>query len=303
MPSSLIIDKRTKLRVGELVHLLRVNQWAKNCFVLAPLFFSANLLRPEAVFPALAGFVAFCLLSSAVYIFNDWRDIEADRNHVKKRMRPLPSGRVSVSAALTMMVALIAAALSVTYIAALPAAFLAVCAAYVVINLSYSLGLKQVSVLELLLVSSGFVLRLLAGGYVIAAELSPWIITATATIALLLTIGKRRCDIASENDPEMNRRSLKTYNLAYLDAMTSTLTGANLVVYLLFCVSDYATARFGGGVLLTAVPVAAGLMRYLQLVMVYGDGDMPADLVLKDKGLLAILLVFLAMFTGLIYFA
>jgi 4-hydroxybenzoate polyprenyltransferase len=216
-------------------------------------------------------------------------------------MRPLPSGRVSVSAALTAMVVLIAAALSVTYIAALPAAFLAVCAAYAGINLSYSLGLKQVSVLELLLVSSGFVLRLLAGGYVVAAELSPWIITATATIALLLTIGKRRCDIASGNDPEMNRRSLKTYNLAYLDAMVAALLGATLVVYLLFCVSDYARGRFGWVVLLTAVPVTAGLMRYLQLVMVYGDGDMPTDLVLKDKGLLAILLVFLAMFAGLIY--
>lgn len=301
MNFSLIGDSETGVRVGDFLQLLRIHQWVKNCFVLAPLFFGAALLQLEAVLHALGAFIAFCLISSAVYIFNDWRDIKADRAHAKKRLRPLPSGRVPIPVALAIMVVLTAGALTVAFAAALPPASLAILGAYVAINLSYSLGLKQVAVLELSLVSSGYVLRLLAGGYAAAVELSSWIIIATGTIALLLTIGKRRGDIARDNDAQTNRRSLATYNLGYLDTMLAALMGATLVVYLLFCMSDYAKSRYGDNVLVTAVPVAMGLMRYVQLVMVYGKGDAPTDLVLKDKGLLAILLVFIAMFGALIY--
>ena len=124
----------------------------------------------------------------------------------------------------------------------------------------------------------------------------------TGTIALLLTIGKRRGVIARDNDAQTNRRSLATYNLGYLDAMLAALMSATLVIYLLFCMSDYAKSRYGNNVLVTAVPVALGSMRYVQLVMVYGKGDAPTDLVLRDKGLLGTLLVFIAMFGALIYF-
>jgi decaprenyl-phosphate phosphoribosyltransferase len=284
-----------------MLELLRVRQWVKNGFVLAPLFFGARLGHRELVIHAVDAFAAFCLLSSAIYIFNDWRDIESDRQHVKKSGRPLPSGRVSIPAAFAALILLAASSLCIAYLGELPASFFLVAAAYVVVNLSYSLGLKHVAVLELFLVSSGFVLRLLAGGIAVEVELSPWIVIATGSIALLLTTGKRRGDIARGNDAQFKRKSLASYNLAYLDSVLSALTGGTFVVYLLFTVSAYATARYGEAVIVTAIPVTLGLMRYLQLVMVCGDGDSPTDLLLKDAGLIAIVLVFMAMFGGLIY--
>ncbi len=284
-----------------LLELIRIRQWVKNGFVLAPLFFGKDLLHRDAVLHALMAMAVFCLASSAVYIFNDWRDIEADRVHALKKSRPLASGRIGVPAALALMLALLAGCAALIWLSAMPPRFWIIVGLYLAVNLGYSLGLKHVTVVELLLVSSGFVLRLLAGGIALAVTLSPWIIIATGTIALLITTGKRRGDIARQNDVSQARKSLAGYNLAYLDGVLAALTGATFVVFLLFCASDYAVARYGANVLITAVPVAAGLMRYLQLIIVYGDGASPSDLVMRDKGLLASVVVFIAIFGVLIY--
>lgn len=284
-----------------IVKLLRIRHWVKNGFVLAPLFFAAELFSGPAIVRALSAFIIFCLVSSAVYIFNDWRDIEADRHHTKKHHRPLAAGTVSVPAALAVMTGLLIAATLIAFYVGMPRDFFIVVAVYIAVNVSYSIGLKQISLVELFLVSSGFVLRLLAGGIAIGITLSSWIVVATLMIALLLTTGKRRGDIAQENDAKVSRKSLAQYNLGYLDAVLTALVGSTLVVYLLFCVSDYAINRFGQLVLVTAVPVALGLLRYLQLVMVGGAGDSPTDLVLGDRGMILILLVFIATFVGLIY--
>jgi decaprenyl-phosphate phosphoribosyltransferase len=249
----------------------------------------------------LAAFAIFCLLASSVYVFNDLCDLSADREHEKKRTRPLPSGRVSVPVAIACGVALLAGAIALTVVAKMPVPFIAVVASYLLINLAYSLGLKQVALLELFFVSSGFVLRLLAGGIAIGVELSPWILVATGCLAMLMTVGKRRGDIAQENDKKARRASLAGYNLAYLDGVLSMLTSVTLVVYLLFCISDYATQRFGQFVLLTAAPVAYGVLRYVQLIKVYGAGEAPTDLVIKDRPLMATLVIFVAIFAMLIY--
>ena len=185
-----------------LIQLLRIRQWVKNGFVLAPMFFSSEMFHSTAVLRGLAAFVVFCLLSSAVYIFNDWRDLESDRAHLKKRSRPLAAGTVSVPTALSLVAALIAGAGILTILLDLPKGFSVTLAIYVAINVSYSLGLKQVPLLELFLVASGFMLRLLAGAYALQVQLSPWITIATATLALLVTVGKRRGDIAQQNDLE-----------------------------------------------------------------------------------------------------
>jgi decaprenyl-phosphate phosphoribosyltransferase len=284
-----------------LAKLLRIQQWVKNGFVLAPLFFGFELLNRSSLLHAGAAFVIFCAVSSAVYIFNDWRDLEADRSHIEKRRRPLASGAVSLRVAALLFVALIGLAIAVSLVAGLFRGFFVALAVYVLINVGYSLGLKQVSLLELFMVASGFVLRLLAGAFAIHVQLSPWILIATAMVALLLTVGKRRDDIAQQYDVETSRKSLAQYNLGYLDLVLAALTGGTLVVYLLFCVSDYAVHRFGSAVLITSIPVAFGLLRYLQLVLVKGKGASPTDLVLQDAGLIGILVIFIVMFGFLIY--
>jgi 4-hydroxybenzoate polyprenyltransferase len=260
------------------------------------------MLNVISVTRAASAFVIFCLMSSAVYIFNDWRDMRADQNHAKKACRPLPSGRVPVPIALAVMVALIIVAVATIYLTHMPKGFVVATATYLATNLGYSLGIKHVSVVELFFVASGFVIRLIGGAYALHIELSPWIIIATGMLALLMATGKRRGDIAQDNDESSQRKSLASYTLGFLDSTLSALTGGTIVVYLLFCVSDYAVARFGAEVLITSVPVALGLLRYLQLIIVHGHGESPTDLVLGDRGMLAILAVFGATFAYLIYF-
>jgi decaprenyl-phosphate phosphoribosyltransferase len=288
--------------IRALAALLRVRQWVKNGFVLAPLFFSSEMTNPAAVGRAASAFVVFCLVSSAVYIFNDWRDIESDRRHAKKALRPLASGRVSIMVALALMAALLAAAAAMIVFAHLSRGFAITVAVYLAINAGYSLGIKHVAVIELFFVASGFLLRLIGGGYAASIELSPWIIIATAMLALLISIGKRRADIAYDKDAAQKRKSLEGYSIGFLDACLAALSGGTIVIYLLFCVSDYAIQRFGANVLITAVPVLVGLLRYLQLIIVYGRGESPTDLVLTDGFILAIVAFFGLIFAYLIYF-
>jgi decaprenyl-phosphate phosphoribosyltransferase len=288
--------------VAAILELLRIRQWVKNGFVVAPLFFGSELDNVAAVTRTGIIFVVFCLMSSAVYIFNDWCDIEADRKHAKKKRRPLASGRVPLPLALAIMAVLFVGAAAIIYFSHLPIGFAETVAIYLAINVAYSLWIKHVSIVELFFVASGFVLRLVGGSYAIQINLSPWIIIATGMLALLIAAGKRRGDIAQENGEPQKRKSLATYNIAFLDSMLTAMTGGTLVVYLLFCVSDYAVARFSSAVLITAVPVALGLLRYLQLIIVQERGESPTDLVLGDRGLLAILAVFGVTFAYLIYF-
>jgi decaprenyl-phosphate phosphoribosyltransferase len=284
-----------------IVDLLRARQWIKNIFVLAPLFFSSELFDKSALLRAGVVFVIFCLLSSAVYILNDWCDLDADRQHSKKKLRALPSGKISLLTAFLILGALITTVLVLVLMTGLSAKMAVVLGVYIGLNVSYSLGLKQVSVVELFIVASGFVLRLLAGGVALEIELSPWIILATGLLAMLIVIGKRRGDIAQGNDLRMSRKVLAAYNLVYLDAMLATFSGGTIVAYLLFCVSDYAVGRFGPNVMLTAVPVAIGIMRYVQLVMVEAGGDSPTDMLIYDRSIVLIVVIFLLMFGFLIY--
>lgn len=292
---------RPKAGPAAILRLLRLRQWVKNGFVLAPLFFGVELLNRQSLLHAAAAFAIFCLVSSAVYLFNDWRDIDADRNHAEKKHRPLASGAVSLGTAAFLFVVLAGLAIAIGAADDLPRGFYVTLAIYIVINVAYSLGLKQVSVLELFLVASGFVLRVIAGGYATKIYLSPWILIATAMVALLLTVGKRRGDIAEKNDISHGRRSLAQYNAAYLDLVLAALTGGTMVVYLIYCVSESAIQRFGPAVLLTSLPVAMGLLRYLQLVLVKNKGAAPTDLVVQDPGLIGIVAIFIAMFGILIY--
>jgi 4-hydroxybenzoate polyprenyltransferase len=284
-----------------LLRLMRPKQWAKNAFVFAPLFFSGRYPALAEVTRVAVAALAFCMIASAIYVFNDWCDQDADRRHPRKRSRPLAAHAVSSAAALTFAAVLIVAALGLAFAFALPWAFLAVVAVYLVINAGYSLGLKRVAVLEMFLVASGFVLRLVAGAEVLAIAMSPWIVVATGMVAMLLTAGKRRGDIAQSGESESLGAPLRGYNLAYLDSVVSALVGATLVVYLLFCISDYAHARYGPSVIVTAVPVAMGLLRFQQIVMVENGGDSPTDLVLGDGFLLTVIAVFVLLFAALIY--
>jgi decaprenyl-phosphate phosphoribosyltransferase len=287
-------------QVAAAIALMRPSQWVKSGFVLAPLFFSGKL-SPSLIVDCLLGALAFSVLSSAVYIFNDLCDLESDRHHVKKRLRPLPSGRIAVGTAVALGTALFIGSIAVVAAAGLPSRLYLVGATYVGINLAYSLGLKHVAVLELFMVSSGYILRLLAGGIIDGEPLSPWILVCTGLVSLMLAVGKRRGDVANEMDVTGRRGSLKHYTVPYLDQLTTLLAGTTFVTYLLFCISDYGMARFGTDVTITAVFVLFGIFRFLQIVSVQNGGDSPTDMVLRDAPLRATIALWLVAFFVIIY--
>ncbi|HVZ27619.1 MAG TPA: decaprenyl-phosphate phosphoribosyltransferase [Rhizomicrobium sp.] len=296
------MSRQSRFSAGAYLRLIRPEQWVKNLFVAIPLFFSGHFHDQALVTRVVIATAAFCLLSSAVYVFNDLRDLEDDRAHAKKRMRPLPSGAVSVVGAGLLCLGLLAAALILSIAWALPVSLLVAGALYLLINVSYSLGLKHIPLLELFMVASGFVIRLVAGSFVVGETLSSWIMVCTALVSLMLVVGKRRGDIAQGIDPQTRRKSLLHYTVPYLDQLMTLLASATVVTYLLFCISDYAKTRFGGDVSLTCVFVLFGVFRFLQIVSVGGGGDSPTTMVIKDRQLRYTILLWLALFYLLIRF-
>lgn len=287
--------------VIDYLKLARPKQWLKNTFVGLPLFFSGKLTDPAALVTIASVFAIFCLVSSAVYVLNDLRDRAADAAHAKKRHRPIASGAISTSDALIFMAALIGSAASIFVVADLPRSVGVVILLYGLVNIAYSCGLKHVSLVELFLVASGFVFRVLAGGYALDIKLSSWLLAMTAVIAMLIVVAKRRSEIAGGRDSGPNRKSLRGYNLIYLDSMISMLTGMTIVLYLLFAISEYASSKYGDAVLLAAPLVAFGVMRYVQITKMSEDADDPTELLFKDWPIAIAVMLFIGVFVLVLY--
>jgi 4-hydroxybenzoate polyprenyltransferase len=292
------------MKLSPYARLIRPTQWTKNVFVLAPLLFGFKLTTPVYVGKALLAAVVFCLLASALYVVNDLIDSDADRNHAKKRARPLAKGEIAKAQALIVFTALIVLAILIGVYAHFELEFWYFIGLYAALNLSYSFGLKHVSLLELFMVASGYMLRLLAGCAAVDEVPSPWILAATGTIALLITAGKRRGEIAENNDPGQHRRSLRFYNLPFLDSVITMLAGVTVVTYLLFTTSDYAIERYHSPYFVsTSVFVLYGVLRYLQLAKVSDHADDPTTLILTDRSIGIAVLGWLATCIGFIYFS
>ncbi|MCB9366157.1 MAG: decaprenyl-phosphate phosphoribosyltransferase [Calditrichaeota bacterium] len=277
-----------------MVELLRPTQWSKNLIIFAAVLFSPArvvLESPEVVLRALQGFAAFCLLSSAVYALNDVLDIEADRGHPKKKNRPLPSGRVSPSAAIALAILLAVAGVGWAFLLDSYFGWLAV--AYLTANLAYSLGLKQAVIVDVLLLSMGFVLRAVGGVAVIRAMLpevylSYWLILCAFLLSLFLALAKRRHEIAILGDAAASHRaSLAAYSLTFIDQMLASLCAATIVAYSLYTISDDTFRHYGTRNLFWTLPfVVYGLFRYLYLIYNRGEGGDPSRLLVKDRGTL-----------------
>jgi decaprenyl-phosphate phosphoribosyltransferase len=287
-------------RITAAVALMRPKQWVKNGFVLVPIFFSGHVDLPLALF-ALVAAASFCLLSSAIYIFNDLCDLEDDKLHEKKRFRPLPSGRIAVPVAVALGIGLALASVTVPILAGVPLRFFFIAGLFAACNLAYSLGMKHIPILELFILSSGYVLRLIAGSTIIGESPSSWIVVCTGLVSIMLAVGKRRGDVANALDQSGRRRSLQHYSLPYLDQLTTLLAAATFVTYLLFCISDYALDRFGADVTITSIFVLFGIFRFLQIVTVEAGGDSPTDIVVGDGPLRTSIGMWLLTFFVIIY--
>jgi decaprenyl-phosphate phosphoribosyltransferase len=282
-----------------LIRLARPKHWIKNAFVVAPLFFTPGALTAANLQVVALAFAAFCLAASAVYVVNDWFDRAADRLHPEKRRRPIASGAVSGGMALASAGLLFAAALAVSL--ALPASFGKLLGVYLAINLAYSARLKHVSLLDVLIVAAGFVLRVEAGAAVIGIVPSVWIIVCTGLLALFLALAKRRDDLTGELDVA-HRKSLDGYNLRFVDTALGVVLGALLVSYVIYTTDANVIRRYGTDRLYYTVPfVVAGVLRYLQIALVEERAGSPTDLAVGDRFLLVCVLGWIAVFGYLIY--
>ena len=267
------------------VRALRPRHWAKNVFVFAPLVFALRLGEGDAVLRALAAFGIFCALSSAVYLVNDLADREQDRLHPKKRDRPIAAGEVSPGFA-----AGLAAVLGIGGLAAsspLGAPFAAVAAAYLVLNLAYSMGLKQVVILDVMIVAAGFLLRAGGGALAVGVEISHWLILCTGLLALFLGFVKRRQELgAAYGAGQPTRPILQEYTPEFLDQMISVVTASTVVCYSLYAFSPEVAEKLGTRHLGLTLPfVLFGIFRYLYLVHRRGQGENPTRLVFTDPPL------------------
>lgn len=263
---------------------MRPKQWFKNVFVFAPLIFDGKLFDLFYLTQTVAGFVLLCLISGTVYIINDLADIENDRAHPKKRHRPLASGALGVRAATT-------AAVLIPLIT-LPLAFLlnpavgGIVTGYLVIQLAYSFWLKDVVIVDVMIVASGFLLRVAAGVPLVDAErFSPWLYICMTLLALLIGFGKRRHELVLlREEAGGHRHSLQEYNLALLDHVISIVTASTLLAYALYTFSA-PNLPANHTMMLTIPFVLYGIFRYLYLIHVRGMGGAPEEIVLSDRPL------------------
>jgi 4-hydroxybenzoate polyprenyltransferase len=283
-----------------LIRLMRPHQWVKNAFILAPLFFTPEAMTLPKIGLSLVAVGVFCLLSSTVYIINDYCDRENDRLHLTKRLRPIASGEVTAGWALGAAAILFACA-AVFSLTQLPPRFSAIAGAYVVLNLLYSLRLKQVSILDVMIVAVGFVMRVDAGAVAIDIKPSVWILVCTFLLALFIALAKRRDDVVRELGAS-HRKSLAGYNQKFIDASLGMVLGALLVSYLIYTTDQEVIAKFGTDALYLTVPfVAAGVLRYLQITLVEERSGAPTEIAVSDPFLITAVLGWVATFAALMY--
>ncbi|MEQ8470490.1 MAG: decaprenyl-phosphate phosphoribosyltransferase [Marinoscillum sp.] len=265
------------------IFLIRMHHWVKNMFIFVPIFFSGNILDRSSFLLLCQGFLCFCLVSSAVYIFNDLKDIESDRKHPVKKNRPIPSGKISVLQAWIIMIIFGSAGIVGAFL--LKPEFSYLVMLYLIINIAYSLGLKNMSLIDVFLVSTGFLLRTVSGGVLADIYISQWLIIMVFLLALLLTFAKRRDELILEKETNKKRRlSCQYYTLDFINICLSLIAGIIMVSYLMYTFSEDVQERVGENYLyITSLFVFAGILRYLQITLVGNKSGSPTRIFLTDR--------------------
>ncbi|HEY3176497.1 MAG TPA: decaprenyl-phosphate phosphoribosyltransferase [Candidatus Polarisedimenticolia bacterium] len=284
-----------------LVRALRPRQWIKNSVIFAALVFSRGLTDKTHLLRSLAAFALFCAVSSAVYLLNDILDLDNDRAHPTKSRRPIAAGELSIGLAGSAGAALAASALALSYL--LSPAFAAMAGIYLASNILYSLWLKKVVIVDVMIISSGFVIRAVAGGLVIGVEVSAWLILCTILLSLFLGFTKRRQELAQlESQAASHRAILKEYSIAFLDQMISIVTAATLVAYFLYTLAPETRAKLGTPYLPLTIPfVLYGIFRYLYLVHQRNMGESPTGALYADRALLLDVTLWAAAAVAILY--
>lgn len=287
------------------IQLLRPLQWIKNAFVFAPVFFSTNLLKPEFFWPTFIVFASFCLISSSIYCFNDLRDVESDRQHPKKCKRPIASGAVSVKTGYAMMLLCMVGAFALLPLAqSINTPYLhIIIGTYWLMNIAYCLRLKQIAILDVTIIAIGFVMRVLAGGVATDIWISHWLVLMTFLVTLFLAFTKRNDDYRLfEQTGTKPRISITGYNKTFINEATAIIASVTMVCYIMYTMSPEVIERMGTRyIYLTSGWVLAGLLRYLQNMIVYGLSGSPTKSLVKDHFIQICIIGWIASFFAIIY--
>lgn len=280
--------------------LIRLKHWVKNLFIFIPLFFAGQAFEHALYFRLISGFFAFSFIASAIYILNDYKDREVDRLHPKKKLRPLASGEANLTVSLFLMTFLIVTGLTLARF--LDSGFFVLLAVYLVINIAYTYGLKNIAILDIFLVASGFLFRVYSGGILIDVAISHWLAIMIMLLSLFLALAKRRDDLVISQNGGVLRKSSRNYNLVFINSCLTLFAGIIIVAYIMYTVSPDVTERLNTEWLFaTTVFVVAGLMRYLQITFVEENSGSPTSLLFRDKFLIVTLLAWIISFYLIIY--
>jgi 4-hydroxybenzoate polyprenyltransferase len=288
-----------------LIKLIRPEQWIKNSFIFFPLFFNGQILNLDLFLQCLFSFFSFSFIASSIYCFNDIYDLEADKNHPKKCIRPIASGNITIKAAYIMMIICIIISmlllLTLNINNKINALFLLLF--YFVLNILYCIKLKQFAIVDVVIISIGFVLRVILGGITTEIWLSEWIIMMTFLMALFLAFAKRRDDvILYQSKGQLPRQNTNRYNIEFMNQVMTILSTVTIITYIMYTLSPEVINRFNSrNIYLTTVFVLIGIIRYLQLTIVDLKSENPTTILLKDKFIQICIIGWITSFLVIIY--
>jgi len=289
------------IKVKNLILLMRPQQWIKNLLVFAAPMFSLHLFDKNTLPLILKTFCAFCLTSSLVYIINDWRDKDNDRFHPDKKNRPLASGTVSSAEAFILAAFIFAG--DVFLISNVNNNLVMILSIYLLLNIGYTFVFKQIAILDIIIISLGFILRAISGGIVIHVEISNWLLVCTFFLALFFVISKRRYELVSLGDyAEQHRKILADYSLPLLDQMITIVTGLTIITYSLYTLSQNTIDKFHTENLIYTIPfVVFGMFRYLHVIYKQQLGGKPEEILFKDRYIQLSILLWILSVIAIIY--
>lgn len=288
--------------ISEYLRLIRIHHWIKNLFVFVPLIFAKLLFEFEYVVQVLLAFFAFSIVSSMIYVVNDLFDIESDRLHPKKKTRPLASGKISKEKA--NVVVGILAVLFILSMQLFNWRFNVVLISYVILNILYTLMLKNFVIIDIISIGAGFMLRVIGGAYVIDVYVSDWLILTALFISLFLAVMKRRSEIAVVVNENETRKVLQDYSLGFIDQIATVSSGAVIICYALYSVSERAIEAFNTDKLIfTVIFVIFGIFRYMYLVHKKSQGESSIEILISDLPMMVNILCYFITITIIIYFS
>tara|TARA_X000000950_G_scaffold206135_1_gene248022 strand:- start:3825 stop:4697 length:873 start_codon:yes stop_codon:yes gene_type:complete len=285
----------------EILKLLRINNWIKNIFIFIPIFFSSELIDFIKLSNTFIVFTGFCLITSFVYIINDIFDKKFDQNHPIKSKRPIASGTVSIKTAIITAILFLLVGIAITYSVSIYSFYLSIF--YVLLNFAYSLKLKHIGIIDFIIISFGFVIRILIGSVVGDIDLTQWIVIMVFLLSLFIAIAKRRDDVyVFENDNKINRKVVSQYSLSFMDKSITIISSILIMSYILYVSSNDVISRYESEYLyITFIPVLIGILRYNQMVYVYNKGGDPIKLLFKDIFLQSCIIIWILIFSLIIY--